>query len=194
MDQKETNEGVNSSSSSSQELNQIPLNKSMIQANNTTSKKKTKKKRNRRNKKKNSNKARGRSNTTEEQPGGLDEAFEPVPEITIDESLVKDEPENDEEENLNTKESTENSGNQDKKSSFFPAKLEEEMKFLDLSSRNDFDYIDDTESKMSLTSRELYMDEIKELYLGEPKWTKSSSWVKPVPHREYKLKTVWSEE
>lgn len=64
---------------------------------------------------------------------------------------------------------------------------------LNHSSQHEFDVITELESKISTTSRESMFEEIQELYLGEPKWFKSSSWVKPMPHRVYKIKTVWSE-
>lgn len=44
-----------------------------------------------------------------------------------------------------------------------------------------------------MSVREINFNDIQELYLSEPGWVKSSSWVKPVPHRVYKVKTIWCE-
>jgi hypothetical protein len=64
---------------------------------------------------------------------------------------------------------------------------------LESTSHREYDIISELESKLSITSRDTYVEEIQQLLLGEPKWAKSSSWVKPMPHRVYKLKTVWTD-
>jgi hypothetical protein len=81
----------------------------------------------------------------------------------------------------------------DNKSNLFISRVEdeEEFKMLDTSSKQDFDVITEVESQLSHSTRESTFEVIQELYLGEPKWHKSSSWVKPMPHRVYKIRTVW---
>ncbi|CAI2385967.1 unnamed protein product [Moneuplotes crassus] len=49
----------------------------------------------------------------------------------------------------------------------------------------------DTQSEYCLTTQEVGYDEIKELFLSEPTWHSSSSWTKPMAHRQYKIKTIW---
>ena len=68
----------------------------------------------------------------------------------------------------------------------------EEVRMLDASYKQEFDVITEVDSKLSYTTRESTYDDIQELYLGEPRWHKSSSWVKPMPHRVYKIRTVWT--
>lgn len=69
---------------------------------------------------------------------------------------------------------------------------DEEYKTIDITSKQEFDVITEVESQLSQSTRESAFEVIQELYLGEPKWHKSSSWVKPMPHRVYKIRTVWS--
>ena len=131
---------------------------------------------------------------------------EPQPEgelMTIKESYISDNheekkeklQEEKKEENLNTKDSTDNSREVEEKSNLFISRTEEDEDFKvhESTNKHDYDVITELESKMSMTSRESYFDEIESLFLSEPSWHKSSSWVKPVPHRVYKIKTVWSE-
>lgn len=111
---------------------------------------------------------------------------------------MKQSPKKQKPENLKTKDSSDNNSEEpgDKKSSLFISRCEdeEESKMISISTKQDYDIVSELESKASLTSRGGYHDAIKQLYLGEPKWSKSSSWVKPVPHRVYKIKTIWTEE
>eukprot|EP00343_Euplotes_focardii_P002677 CAMPEP_0205806174 /NCGR_PEP_ID=MMETSP0205-20121125/9615_1 /ASSEMBLY_ACC=CAM_ASM_000278 /TAXON_ID=36767 /ORGANISM="Euplotes focardii, Strain TN1" /LENGTH=123 /DNA_ID=CAMNT_0053078563 /DNA_START=191 /DNA_END=559 /DNA_ORIENTATION=- len=113
--------------------------------------------------------------------------------LTINESYLKELQENKRPENLNTKDSTDNSGEIEKKCNLFISRTEDEdeEKVRYTNQKDEYDEITDLESKMCMTSRETYFDEIEELYLSEPSWHKSSSWMKLVPHRVYKIKTIW---
>ena len=75
---------------------------------------------------------------------------------------------------------------------------------FDLKNKKEYDVISEQESELSVSvslnsisnsrchTARGNQEEVEELYLGEPKWAKSSSWVKPVPHRVYKVRAVWS--
>lgn len=199
-------------------MDKIPLNQSMVEA--ETSTKKGKSRRNRKkNKKKQSQqlasaKSRERSNTTEDEPTIPDmladeELIIKINESYLEESKVPDRPETIIEEasvDNSTFKSKSEVGEKHEKVTKFISKVEdeEEHKMFKSKNKHDFDYISDKDSEMSfsvsLTSsingrwrtaseRE---EEVKELYIDEPKWTKSSSWMKPMPHREYKIKAIWS--
>lgn len=146
----------------------------------------------------NKNQNRGRSNTTEDNLSKIQKQESDDLSSTLDEEYLKEPAKKEKQENLKTKDSSDNNSEEraDKKSSLFISRCEddEESKMLGVSAKQDYDIVSDFESKASLTSRGGYHDAIKQLYLGEPKWSKSSSWVKPVPHRVYKVKTIWSEE
>lgn len=188
-----------SSSSDSQEMDQIPLNKSMIQANNDSRKNKDGKKRRNNKRKKKSQGPRGRSNTTEDtiqKPQPIKEEDEVS--ISVDEEYMKSSKKQPHAGSTKTKDDTERSEEiVDQKNPLFISRCEdddeEEIKTLEVNTKQDYDIITDLESKASYSARGTAFDEIEAVYLGEPKWHKSSSWVKPVPHRVYKIKTVWSE-
>lgn len=120
--EKVNKEHENSNSSSdSQELAQIPLNKSMILADNATNKNKGGKKKKRNKKKKKGAATRGRSNTTEEQLTHSTPAREEEMSIRIDEDYLISEAEPMKGENNLTKDSTDNNSEEttEKKSSLF---------------------------------------------------------------------------
>jgi len=195
MNDQQLKEEGSWSSSESQEMNQIPVNKSMIQADTSSRTKKGRKKKRNKNK---ANNNRERSNTTEEKLTKIPENSKNSISQMVQEEYMGDSKDDIKPENNLTKDSTDNSaddGAKDKKSSLFISRCEddEESKMFNDSSQQEFDVITELESKISTTSRESMFENIQELYLGEPKWSKSSSWVKPMPHRVYKIKTVWSE-
>jgi len=174
----------------------------MIQADTTARKGKDGKNKRKNKKKKKSQQSRGRSNTTEEtikKPQKIKN--EEDVSISVNEEYLGVQEEQTEDllglENSQTKDSTDKSAEiADKKGSLFISRCEddeEESKVLKDSNKKDYDIITELESKVSLSSRGNAFEEIEAVYLGEPKWHKSSSWVKPVPHRVYKIKTVWSE-
>jgi hypothetical protein len=185
-------EEVNSSESS-QEMNPIPLNQSMIKADKQTGKRSHKNRRRGKGKSKTktNNNTRGRSNTTEEEIGPMPREDEPEISIKIDESYWQDE---ERKVQVNTKASAQTIIDVDINSNLFVSRMEdkEEVRMLDASCKEEFDVITEVDSKLSYTTRESTYDVIQELYLGEPRWHKSSSWVKPMPHRVYKIRTIWT--
>lgn len=75
---------------------------------------------------------------------------------------------------------------------------EELVQILTERSHKDYDIITESESKLSMSYRGECQEEVKELYLGEPKWSKlfdskATLWKKVIPHRVYKIKTVWQQ-
>lgn len=75
---------------------------------------------------------------------------------------------------------------------------EELVQILTEKSNKDYDIISESESKLSMSYRGEWQEEVKELYLGEPKWSKLfdskvTLWKKVIPHRVYKIKTVWNQ-
>ena len=145
-------EEVNSNNSS-QEMNSIPLNQSMIKADNQTGRRSHKNRRRGKgkgkgkSKTKTNNNTRGRSNTTEEEVGPMHRNNEPEISIKINESYWEDEEKKD----------------VDKNSSLFVSRMEdkEEVRMLDASYKQEFDVITEVDSKLSYTTRESTYDDIQ---------------------------------
>lgn len=121
--------------------------------------------------------------------------------MTIDESYKKEVEEEKAPEYQNTKDSTENSSEIEKSKHLFVSKTEDDDwqlagfhnrgQTLNAKMKNHFDSISENESESCFTTQELEPEEIKDLFLSEPTWHPSSSWIKPMPHRQYKIKTIW---